>query len=191
MAQGFGSGTISRTISKMSVDKTDLRAVTPWRRVPFVWLLIGIPVSSVILGAAMFILAVHSDDGLVVDDYYQRGKHINQILARDDAARDYHLCARLVFDVQTGVLRADLSGEKASQIEELACSLIHPTRSGYDQALSLRRCPDGRLHGDFAPLRQARWIAQLEISQWRLVGNLNLNWSPTLELLPQDPGPGS
>jgi hypothetical protein len=97
----------------------------------------------------------------------------------------------LVFDVQTGVLSANLCGEKVDEIKELVCSLIHLTRSGYDQTLSLRRGPDGRLHGDFAPLRQERWTVQLEISQWRLVENLNLNWSPTLELLPQDASSGS
>ena len=175
----------------MSINKTDPKTPTPWYRVPFVWLLVGIPASSVILGAAMFVLAVRSDDGLVVDDYYQQGKHINQTLARDVKARDYRLRARLAFDVQTGVLSADLSGEKIGRIEELACSLIHPTRSGYDQKLRLRRGPDGRLHGDFTQLRQQRWIVQLETSDWRLVGTLNLNESSTLELLPQDVGPDS
>ena len=175
----------------MTMNQFDPSPPEPWYRVPFVWLLIGIPATSVILGAAMFVLAVLSDDGLVVDDYYQQGKHINQTLARDDKARDYRLYARLVFDTATGVLSADLSGEKIDGIEELACSLIHPTRSGYDQTLKLKRGPDGRLHGDFTPLRQERWIVQLETSDWRLVGRLNLNTSSTLELRPQTSGPDS
>ncbi len=175
----------------MTMNQFDPKPPEPWYRVPFVWLLIGIPATSVILGAAMFVLAVLSDDGLVVDDYYQQGKHINQTLARDDKARDYRLYARLVFDTATGVLSADLSGEKIDGIEELACSLIHPTRSGYDQTLKLKRGPDGRLHGDFTPLRQERWIVQLETSDWRLVGRLNLNVSSTLELLPHASGPDS
>ncbi|XXK22596.1 FixH family protein [Arenicellales bacterium nBUS_48] len=156
----------------------------PWYSVSFVWLLIGIPATSVIVGITMFTLAVRSYDGLVVDDYYQHGKHINQVLARDEAARDYFLRANLFFDLDTGIVSVDLSGETIQQVEKLSLSLIHPTKSGHDQDFFLRRGPDGRFHGNMSKVNQKRWVVQIETPVWRLVGMVDLNASSTMELLP-------
>ncbi|MBP39698.1 MAG: FixH family protein [Arenicellales bacterium] len=175
----------------MTMTKAGGVTPIPWYRVPFVWLLIGVPASSVILGIIMITLAIRTDDGLVIDDYYQHGKEINQVLARDQTARKRNAQARLVFDTHTGVLSADLAGDNMGQVHTLACDLMHPTRSGFDQQLTLQRGPDGRLHGDFAPLNQQRWIVQVSTQDWRLVGNLNLSHSDTLELSPQAVPPDS
>ena len=91
----------------------------------------------------------------------------------------------LVFDIETGVLSADLSGNDMAQVDVLACRLMHPTRSGFDQQLILRRGPDGRLHGDFLRLTEARWIVQVGTQDWRLVGRIDLTQSATLDLSPQ------
>ena len=103
----------------MGNEKTAMLA--PWYWVPFVWLLIGVPASSVILGAIMITLTVRTDDGLVIDDYYQHGKEINQVLARDEVARERGAQARLIFDIQTGVLSPNLSGESMAGVDALAC----------------------------------------------------------------------
>jgi hypothetical protein len=59
----------------------------PWHRQPWVWLLIALPMSAVIGGMVTLYIAVTTSDGLVVDDYYRRGKAINLDLARDRALR--------------------------------------------------------------------------------------------------------
>ena len=64
----------------MNMTRESAAIALPWYRVPFVWLLISVPATSVVLGAIMITLAVLTDDGLVIDDYYQHGKHINQVL---------------------------------------------------------------------------------------------------------------
>lgn len=175
----------------MNMTRESAAIALPWYRVPFVWLLIGVPATSVVLGAIMVTLAILTDDGLVIDDYYQHGKHINQVLARDEAARDRQAQVHLVFDIETGVLSADLSGNDMAQVDVLACRLMHPTRSGFDQQLILRRGPDGRLHGDFARLTEARWIVQVGTQHWRLVGRIDLTQSATLDLSPQAVTPSS
>ena len=49
----------------------------PWYREPWVWLMIALPASAVVGGIITIYLAVSTSDGLVVDDYYKRGKAIN------------------------------------------------------------------------------------------------------------------
>ena len=58
----------------------------PWYREPFVWLLIAIPLTAVIVGFVGLALAIRSDDGMVEDDYYRQGMAINRMLDRDKAA---------------------------------------------------------------------------------------------------------
>ena len=49
-----------------------------WYHFPWVWGLILIPMSAVVFGVLMFVMAgIHRDD-LVVDDYYKDGMAINQ-----------------------------------------------------------------------------------------------------------------
>ena len=52
----------------------------PWYKVPFVWLVVGIPLSAVIMGGVILYFSIVSFDGLVVDDYYTEGKKINRVL---------------------------------------------------------------------------------------------------------------
>ena len=67
--------------------------VLPWYKESYVWLLIFFPLLAVIGGIVTTILAVQSDDGLVVDDYYKQGLEINRTLERDQVAVDYNLDA--------------------------------------------------------------------------------------------------
>ena len=69
-----------------------------WYREPFVWLLIAFPATAVIVGFTLLGLAIYSDDGMVEDDYYRKGKEINRVLARDQAAAKHGLESTLAFD---------------------------------------------------------------------------------------------
>ena len=89
------------------------------------------------------------------------------------------------------MLSAHLSGNDMAQVNTAARRLMHPTRSGFDQQLILRRGPDGRLHGDFSRLTEARWIIQIGAQDWRLVGRIDLTQSAALDLSPQVVTPSS
>ena len=64
-----------------------------WKQEPLVWLLIAIPFTAVVMGVVMMTLAIQSYSGLVVDDYYKKGKQINRVLARDRFAHELGLAA--------------------------------------------------------------------------------------------------
>ncbi len=149
---------------------------SPWYREPLVWLLIGIPLSSVIFGIFMLQLALNSDDGLVVDDYYQRGKEINRVLKRDRAAATYGLESRLTFDYGTATVSMRLisHGQKVSP-PEIRLQFLHATRAGHDREITLLRTADmayfGLLPRDIVA---GRFDLELEADDWRLVATMRL-----------------
>lgn len=157
----------------------------PWYREPYVWMLISLPSAAVIAGMVTLWLAIVSDDGLVADDYYKRGKEINRVLTRDVTAAKMGLAAVTDFDYDLGkvtILFKKNSAKIRSDI--LRLRLLHATRAGFDQDLTLQRLPDGRYYALFNPMAPGRWHVQLESKDWRLIGELILPDSRRVSLLP-------
>jgi hypothetical protein len=109
-----------------------------WYQEPWVWLMIALPMSAVIGGIITIYLAIVSSDGLVVDDYYKRGKAINLDLARDEAAAHYGIEASLALELDGGAVSLELNAINGAWPDSVRLSLLHPTRAGYDQVLLLR-----------------------------------------------------
>ncbi|UCH52877.1 MAG: FixH family protein [Pseudomonadota bacterium] len=149
---------------------------TPWYRIPMVWLLIVPPVAAVIGGVATLTLAIRSNDGLVVDDYYRRGKEINRVLDRDRAAASHGLRGEASFDGERRVVRLTLEARAGfTPPAQLTLELWHATRAGLDRELQLTRQVDGVYA---APLWEAlpagRWNLQLSADDWRLIGSVSV-----------------
>jgi len=64
-----------------TIDSATSSQVRHWKKEPFVWMIIAIPSSAIIMGVVIITLAIQSWSGLVVDDYYRKGKQINLVLA--------------------------------------------------------------------------------------------------------------
>ena len=152
--------------------------VQPWYREPWPWILMAGPATGVVAGLFTAWLAVSSDDGLVVDDYYKQGLAINQTLGRSDAAARLGIGAELrLVDGRVEVL---LAGPAAKGV--LMLSLVHPTLAGMDQALKLSMVQPGVYEGRLTPLRAGRWHLVLEQSNWRLAGDWTLPAAEALVL---------
>ncbi|MGD8999496.1 MAG: FixH family protein [Granulosicoccaceae bacterium] len=153
----------------------ELSASKPWYRVPFVWMLIAIPMSAVVGGIITIILAVKTDDGLVKDDYYTYGKQINRVLARDHAATAIGLHSAIRFDIEANTATVNLtSRHNAALPEHVNMELLHATRAGYDRILTLQRTPAGNYFGLLPELAEGHWLVQLSTDEWRLSGDLYL-----------------
>ena len=158
---------------------------TVWYREPFVWMLILIPLTAVIGGVATLILAVQSDDGLVVDDYYWRGKEINRVLSRDDAAATKAIKAELFFDFDRGVVSVELRARDGVILPHtVQFALLHATRAGLDRTLELNRTPQGNYHGLVPVLASGRWYIQIEAEDWRLTGAMRVPHQPSVRIVP-------
>lgn len=135
-----------------------------------VWLVIAIPLTAVIVGSIMITLSVTTFDGLVEDDYYKKGKEINQVLARDEFALENGIKAQIQLDEQTGVIVADLSSESGYTFPKtMGLSLLHPTQSSQDLKLLLIEGPDGRYYSELLkPIADGRWYFRVSEANWRL-----------------------
>ena len=109
------------------------KSPVPWYREPWPWLLMAGPAAVIVAGFATLWLAVSSNDGLVVDDYYKQGLAINQTIERDvlAAQRGYRAEVALADGGRNIALRlASVAGELLP--ETLQLRMVHPTRAGRD-----------------------------------------------------------
>ena len=135
------------------------------------------------------LLAYKGADDRVVDDYYSLGKTINNRFEADKRAVALGLSAEVVFDLQTGEIWLSLEGLPSAPPLDLVLS--HPFKASLDQTLRLKPVSQGRYRADFAQLAIGRWYLSLtpaqvdEASTWRLLGEIDLNNTHKVQLLPQ------
>jgi len=88
----------------------------PWYRHRWPWLLMIGPVAVLIAGFITTWISFAGADALVVDDYYKKGKAINQDLRRDRAAAALGLSASMRYDASLGQLSGRLQGVQAQAL---------------------------------------------------------------------------
>lgn len=144
-----------------------------WYREPYVWFLIAIPMVAVIGGIITARLAIESNDGLVVDDYYKKGLEINRVLDRDKAAEKLGIQADIQLSGEQNTVRLYLTGNKEFTAPgKIDVRFLHATRSGYDQHLSLAIQDGGFYQGQLQQLQKGRWYIQIEAGNWRLLKSI-------------------
>lgn len=159
---------------------------SPWYKQRWPWILMSLPAISMVLGFSMLYVAIKTDDGLVVDDYYKQGRAIDQTMARSVAAARLGLEADVALRAED--IRIELGTHDAVALPaELVVSLIHPTRAGFDQVLRLSLV-DGAYVGAIAPLSLGRWHVQIEDAErsWRLRGDVRVPDETRVRILPYD-----
>lgn len=156
-----------------------------WYREPFVWLLIAFPLTSVLVGVSLYVVADRTQDGLVLDDYYKKGKEINLTLARDQAALQAGLHGVLQLESATQHARVTLAAKDTAQLPgEITLRWLHGTRAGFDRTQTLARAAPGQYRTDFPELAPGHWYVQLEAQNWRLVGSLRVPQDTQASLKP-------
>ena len=155
-----------------------------WKQEPLVWMVIAIPFSAVIMGICLIILAIQSDSGLVVDDYYRHGKEINLVLERDQAAYALGLHADLEINDFTEIKIRLEASKSFEQTEKIELQMIHATRPGLDRNLMLE-IDDQFLVARTTPFTgRGRWNLYLQTASWRLTGSIQLPLQHSARLLP-------
>ncbi len=164
-----------------------MTTIRAWYREPLVWLIITFPLSAVIAGFFTLYLAIISKDGLVVDDYYQKGKEINLSLARDRAAAQHGLRAGVTLDAAKQNVVIRLSATQGHLLpDRLDLRWLHATRAGFDRTQMLIRSPDGLYRSVIPDLAPGHWHVQIEAQDWRLQGSLHVPAETRLDLKPAD-----
>jgi len=166
----------------MSVRK----AAVPWYRQGWPWFLMALPATAVVAGIATAIIAIKSNDGLVVGDYYKQGLAIQQTMARGEEAARLGLEADVTLSAEQ--VRVRLTSSKGATIPEaLFLTITHPTRDHMDQSISLVGA-SGEYTAQIQPLQTGRWHLLLEDESraWRMTGTIHLPTETNVRLLPPD-----
>lgn len=153
-------------------------------RNPYVWMLLCVLGWSVMSGLAMILVAIKTNDGVVVDDYYRQGRLINRRTSLDQQAADYGLRAQLTIDQQLASLHLH-RGRLASYPDQLQITLWHSTLSGYDHIQQLTHLGEGHYSYNLkTSLRPGQWNLELTTTDWRLVGDIRMPIQSQVELTP-------
>jgi hypothetical protein len=145
-------------------------AARPWYRQRWPWLLMLGPAVVVVAGTYTGYLAFTRQDAMVVDDYYNQGKAINQDLRRDRVASALALSFNARYDAVSGTLSGGLRSAGMPLGLGYHIYLAHATQPHKDRALTVQ--PDAA--GDFSvalpALEAGRWQVVVEGAQrdWRL-----------------------
>lgn len=159
----------------------------PWYREPWPWLLMAGPAMVVVAGIATLWIAVASNDGLVVDDYYKRGLAINQAMQRDTLAaqRGYRATVKMA-SAGRGITVQLAAAAGVPLPDTLRLLIVHPTRAGMDGLVLLRQGKAGAYDGVVPAVADGRRILVLEDVQstWRLTADATLPARETVILKP-------
>ncbi len=156
-----------------------------WYLEPYVWLLIALPLSAVLGGSATMYLAIESDDGLVVDDYYKQGLEINQSLERNQAAVTYGLSGQLELKPERKVVLLSLESNAQYQLpEQIELSFLHRTQAGHDKTGILKRIANTMYQAELPELIAGNWYVQLSTPEWRMLAPVTLPYLEPILITP-------
>lgn len=160
--------------------------VTPWYKQFWPWFLIGLLCSSIIVSSTFAVLSIRTADGMVQEDYYEHGKAINRVFAKQERARELNLSADLRLDPLTSDIVIDLAGD--TRPDTLYLNFIFPTEDDRDHSFVLEHVRDGRYITQGPDNLRYRWYIQLQPAQqdsdWRLIGEATFPDEDSVALLP-------
>ncbi|ALZ77034.1 FixH family protein [Rheinheimera sp. F8] len=145
----------------------------PWYKQAWPWILISLPVFSVLKAVhTVYIMNQQSPD-LVVDDYYAEGKAVNQNLSRyrEAAARNLH--ATVLLAGNKAILTFD-----ANSILETSVTLdfVHNTLAAKDFKVIAHRSGESMYIAELPLTPTGKWslVVHDNANQWKLRASLSL-----------------
>ena len=160
--------------------KTPIDPAKPWFREPWPWLLMSGPAVVVVAGLVTAVLAVRTQDGLVVDDYYKQGLAVNSDISRDLAAKVAGYRADATIDFASGRTVLTMS-HAPSEAKNMRLTFSRAASSGNDRHILLQRSSQQLAENTFtgtleaaAHLQPGKWYVLLDDDShtWRLVTNM-------------------
>lgn len=143
------------------VDDGNGRDSLPWYRYPWVWLVVGLPLASVVASFTVMYLAITHRDDLVRDDWYKAARMVNQDLRADHEARALGLAATLTLD--PAALQAVVAFDGVTpELPRLSLLLVHSTLAAEDITVLVERAADGSYRGSLPRLPMGKRHLYLE-----------------------------
>lgn len=144
--------------------------VQPWYKEFWAWFIIAILVFAVVIGLTLVYISIKGGDTLVVSNYYDAGKGINQSLEREKLADRLGMSGELTLDNATGSAELVLNGISRPQV--LTLNLISPTQAEKDRRVILQPVDSniyrGILQDEVSGRRFVEVLGLEEGKEWRL-----------------------
>ncbi len=140
----------------------------PWYKQAWPWVLISLPIISVIVNMVLISLALDTEDTLVVDDYYKKGKGINQELSRVEYAK--RLGVDLEINIRDTSVELIFLDYEPTDRTALTLSLRHKTLASKDQIIALTSDASGVYRGKLKSVPVGKWSITVEPfdKQWKV-----------------------
>ncbi len=170
----------------MSNQQPENEELRPWYKEPWTWFLIIVPITSVTASFSMIQTFNQTNVEMVVDDYYKKGKAINQELSRIKKAKSYGISAFLT--VNNGQLLLDLNKNKqAPEMAALVISFYHATQGKRDFNLMATQRANGTYFAQLPEALTGNWQITVEPhdKQWKIQQRITLPAEDKLILLPR------
>jgi hypothetical protein len=159
-----------------------MKSTRPWYKEPFVWMLIGVPMSSVIVGSFFIYLAASTKDTLVRDNYYKDGLAINQELQWDKKATSLDVKLSVLIEDNTATIK--LLSSRQVPPNTLLLKLSHPTLKDRDRDAFLQLSENGDYIGYIDTFEDSRYYLLVESveQQWRVRKSMTITQGRTEEI---------
>lgn len=165
------------------MSETHARQSRSWFREPFMWLVVGIPMLTVVAGLSTVVIASRHSDPVVADEFRKEGLAIQHDPARDLAAA--RVGARAEATITPTQMTVNVTLAVGDAPGALVAVLSHGTRAELDRLVVLDRGPDGHYQATFESLEPGHWYVELSPRDrsWRLRSDFT-DLPSHLELLP-------
>jgi len=159
----------------------------PWHKQPYLWFIIFFPAFSVVAGLSLLFFSMQIDDGVVVDDYYKKGKAINLDLTRDKNAQDLGMTGQVIYQPETNIMKIELASKNPMPLNEtIDIDIMHATLGRMDINQKFVTTPETHYQIRIpTELAKGGWIIQIGNKQWRIHGRIDVptNYSTTMNPL--------
>lgn len=166
-------------------------SVAPWYRQSWAWFVLSPLILIFFVCAVLLTVAYKQADDVVIDNYYKKGRMINQRIEEDRVAKAAQLGADLTFDMTSAEVLLKLSAADVSVFPEaVMLYLDHPVEADFDAQIELHQIAPGRYRADLDKPLAHRWYVRMmpKVTAdnagafWRLVGEINFSDSHNVKL---------
>lgn len=145
-----------------------------WYKQFWPWFLILLPLAAVTASFYTLTLAINTRDSLVVDDYYNKGKAINEDISRLKLADHLHIRGELL--IIGDKARLMLNKGDLPAFPALKVYFYHPTLQDHDFSQMINADYNGVYRFDLPSAISGKWQVSIEPfdARWRIQESITL-----------------
>jgi hypothetical protein len=161
-----------------------MKDILPWYKQFWPWFLIFVPAITVVVCAMLIYVAVDTEDSIVVDDYYKKGKAINLELSKINAAKQLDI--QIGLKTQQQELKVNFVSGNVAHPLPLRATFYHPTLEDRDFMVNLTADASGGYSAPLPEHAKGNWRITLTPfdQSWKLQTKVALPSSSEILIAP-------